>query len=61
MKFNGTKRAEEYANGKSSSLVFKENHIKEYLNGYNQALKDSKYTEMLEGLKEALKFAQMKN
>ena len=27
---------------KSSSLLFKENHIKDYINGYKQALEDSK-------------------
>lgn len=52
MEFKGTKRAEEYASGKSSSAVFRENHIKDYLNGYNQALEDSKYTEMMEMLNE---------
>ena len=31
--------------------MFKENHVKDYLNGYNQALKDSKAPEMLEMLK----------
>lgn len=50
MEFKGIKRAEEYASGKSSSAVFRENHIKDYLNGYNQALEDSKYTEILEML-----------
>ena len=51
MEFKGKQRAEEYASEKSSSSVFKENHIKDYLSGYNQALKDSKSEEMLEMLK----------
>lgn len=52
MEFKGKQRAEEYASEKSSSPVFKENHIKDYLSGYNQALKDSKSNEMLEMLEE---------
>jgi len=35
-----TERAEQYANGKSSASVFRENHIKDYLAGYEQALED---------------------
>ena len=50
MEFKGKQRAEEYASEKSSSPVFKENHIKDYLSGYNQALEDSKSNEMLEML-----------
>ena len=50
MEFKGKQRAEEYASEKSSSPVFKENHIKDYLSGYNQAFKDSKAPEMLEML-----------
>lgn len=50
MEFKEKQRAEEYASEKSSSPVFKENHIKDYLSGYNQALKDSKSNEMLEML-----------
>lgn len=55
MEFKGKQRAEEYASKKSSSPVFKENHIKDYLSGYNQALKDSKAPEMLQELQETLK------
>ena len=51
MEFKGKQRAEEYASEKSSSLVFKENHIKDYINGYKQALEDSKAKEMLEMIK----------
>ena len=51
MEFKGKQRAEEYASEKSSSLVFKENHIKDYINGYKQALEDSKAIEMLEMIK----------
>ena len=54
MEFKGKQRAEEYASKKSSSPVFKENHIKDYLSGYNQALKDSKSNEMLYLLKDLL-------
>ena len=50
MEFKGKQRAEEYASEKSSSPVFKENHNKDYLSGYNQALEDSKTLEMLEML-----------
>ena len=50
MEFKGKQRAEEYASEKSSSPVFKENHIKDYLSGYNQALEDSKSNEILEML-----------
>ena len=50
MEFKGKQRAEEYASEKSSSPVFKENHIKDYLSGYKQALEDSKSNEMLEML-----------
>ena len=53
MEFKGKQRAEEYASEKSSSPVFKENHIKDYLSGYNQALEDSKSNEMLEMLEES--------
>lgn len=51
MVFKGKQRAEEYASEKSSSPVFKENHIKDYINGYKQALEDSKAKEMLEMIK----------
>ena len=51
MEFKGKQRAEEYASEKSSSIVFKENHIKDYINGYKQALEDSKAKEMLEMIK----------
>ena len=51
MEFKGKQRAEEYASEKSSSLVFKENHIKDYINGYKQALEDGKAKEMLEMIK----------
>lgn len=51
MEFKGKQRAEEYASKKSSSPVFKENHIKDYVNGYKQALEDSKSNEMLEMLR----------
>lgn len=43
--------AEEYARHKSSSSVFKEQHIKDFKAGYNKALEDSKATEMFEMLK----------
>lgn len=46
-----TTRAEQYANGKSSASVFSENHIRDYLAGYEQALEDSHAPEMLEMLK----------
>mgnify|MGYP003621917888 CR=1 FL=1 len=49
MEFKGTKMLS-YESEKSSSPVFKENHIKDYLSGYNQAFKDSKAPEMLEML-----------
>lgn len=61
MKFKGIKKAEEYSNGRSSSSVFKENHIKDYLRGYNQALEDSKYIEMLEMLKKVYDSINMQN
>lgn len=54
MEFKGKERAEEYASEKSSSPVFKENHIKDYLSSYNQAFKDSKASEMLDMLKEII-------
>lgn len=47
-----TARAEQYANGKSSASVFRENHIKDYLAGYEQALEDTHAPEMLERLNE---------
>lgn len=50
MEFKGEIKAEEYALGKSSSSVFRESHIKDYLAGYNQAIKDLKASEMLEML-----------
>lgn len=43
-----TARAEQYADGKSSASVFRENHIKDYLAGYEQALEDTHAPEMLE-------------
>ena len=43
-------KAKEYANNKSSSSVFTENHIKDYLAGYEQGVKDSHAPEMLEML-----------
>lgn len=54
-------KAREYAEGKSSASVFRDTHIRDFKAGYNQALKDTKASEMLEALKEALKFAKMKN
>lgn len=47
--FKGTKeeKAAEYAKGKSSFGVFVENHRRDYLAGYNQALEDSKADNML--------------
>lgn len=43
----GIERANEYAKEKSSSSVFRNNHVKDFLAGYNQALEDSKADEML--------------
>ena len=48
MEFKGIKRAEEYCNS-----IEERNPYEDYLNGYNQALEDSKYTEMLEMLQRA--------
>ena len=45
MEFKGTKRANEYCNS-----IEERNPYEDYLNGYNQALKDSKASEMLEML-----------
>ena len=53
-------KAREYAEGKSSASVFRDAHIRDFKAGYNQALKDTRFDEMLEGLKEALKFSKMK-
>lgn len=61
MEFKGKQRAEEYASEKSSSPVFKENHIKDYLSGYNQALEDSKSNEMLEMLQYCYNFASIED
>ena len=49
--FKGIEQAIKYAKGKSSSTVFAEAHRRDYLEEYNQALKDSLATEMLEMLK----------
>lgn len=49
-KEKGQLQAEIYAKEKSSSEVFRQNHIKDFINGYNQALEDSKAPEMLEML-----------
>lgn len=49
--FKGTKQADKYAIGKSSSRVFQEAHKRDFLAGYNQALEDSFAPEMLEVLK----------
>lgn len=38
--FKATNIAKEYAKNKSSSEVFREAHYIDYLNGYNQALRD---------------------
>lgn len=50
--FKGTKQAEKYATGKSSSSVFQEAHKMDFLAGYNKALDDSCALEMLEMLNE---------
>jgi len=44
-------RAREYAEGKSSASVFRDAHIRDFKAGYNQALKDTRFDEMLEMLK----------
>ena len=61
MEFKGKQRAEEYASEKSSSPVFKENHIKDYLSGYNQALEDSKSNEMLDMFQYCYNFASIED
>lgn len=33
-------KAKEYAEGKSSSSVFQEAHVKDFLSGYNQSIED---------------------
>jgi len=49
--FKGTKQAEIYADGKSSSEVFKRAHITDFLAGYNKAIEDTSAPEMFEMLK----------
>ena len=61
MEFKGKQRAEEYASEKSSSPVFKENHIKDYLSDYNQALEDSKSNEMLYMFQYCYNFASIED
>lgn len=40
-------KAREYAEGKSSSSVFRDTHIRDFKAGYEEGLKDSKLLEML--------------
>lgn len=44
-------KAREYAEGKSSASVFRDAHIRDFKAGYNQALKDTRFDDMLEMLK----------
>ena len=55
MKEKVIKQAEDYANGKSSSYVFKEAHKIDFLAGYTKAIEDSKAPEMLEMLNKLIK------
>jgi len=48
MEFKGTKQSEIYADGKSSSDVFKRAHITDFLAGYNKAIEDTSAPEMFE-------------
>lgn len=52
--FKGTERAKEYSKVKSSYSVFTEAHEADFLAGYNQALEDTKASEMLEMLERCL-------
>lgn len=49
-------KAKEYAENKSSADVFRMAHEKDFLAGYNQALQDSKVTEMLEMLQNLIEW-----
>ena len=53
--FKGIEQAIKYAERKSSSSVFAEAHGRDYLAGYDQALKDSFAPEMLEMLEKIIK------
>lgn len=45
-------KAREYAEGKSSASVFRDAHIRDFKAGYNQALKDTRFDELLKMLSE---------